>query len=155
VRGYDVAGNISPDSNALNVQTPPAGQPTITVGSMTVQTFGWQSSSAYYYLDYAGDIHVADSAWDSTADIDAGDWVSPKTGMSGYQARFTSNSGCSGNFDQWVQMSSPGGFLMAYVTAPEPNWNVQCTFVVQISPVGNPGNILGSATITLQANSGL
>src|SRR5262245_53750038 len=100
---------------------------------MDLHAYGWSPPVyAYYQLSTSGDIYTNSSAWGDSSSVDAGDWLSPKSGMSDYQVRFSGQSGdCQGTFGSWITMSG-SALALAYTGALYENVNTFCSFTVEI-----------------------
>ncbi len=74
----------------------------ISVASSTVSPPGTEAR-VEYWLDAAGDIVKSINGGNS----DAGDWISPKSGMSNYECRFTLLSGSTpyGTLGSWLDLA--------------------------------------------------
>jgi hypothetical protein len=85
----------------------------------------------------------------TSALTDAGDWLSPKSGMSNFQVRRASG-GCNGPpVGQWVAISNSPSWS---ITVGSPNTSISCSMTIEISAIANPAVILGTAAISLQAS---
>jgi hypothetical protein len=128
----------------------------VQISDMELHAYGWSPPTyAFYHLSNTGDIYTNSDAWGDYSSVDAGDWLSPKSGMSDYQVRFSNQWGdCQGTFGTWITMTS-NALALAYVTAPYENVNTFCSFTVEIRAVANPSVILDSASIWLNANTGV
>ena len=82
--------------------------PAITIANRTVQTQGANGETARYRLTSAGDIIVSNGTAGGP-DLDVGDWLSPKTQMSRFEARATLvlDQGCNASvFGTWLNLGS-------------------------------------------------
>jgi chitodextrinase len=141
VHARDAAVNWGPISSA-SFTTPAA----ITISNRTVTTHLPSSTqtTATYRLTSAGEI------WTSTASASSlsytGDWLSPKSGMNNFQVRKASGN-CQGPGPTWIAF----GTVNWVVTVGSPQPSASCSMTLEISAVGNPSVILGTAVITMQA----
>lgn len=122
---------------------------TITLSDRYVSTtYGHYGSTALYVLSYNGDIIT--SAPSGMSQIDVGDWLTPKSNMSSFQARATSSTCNNGQpVNTWLALSTSSyWYITANAGSPV---NLTCTVYIQISAVANPTVILGSAIISLNA----
>lgn len=132
-----------------------SAQAGVQISDMELHAYGWMPTTyAFYHLSTSGDIYTNSSTWDDHSSVDAGDWLSPKTGMSDYQVRFSNPEySCQGTFNTWINLSGPA-VAMVYVSAPYENFNAFCSFTVEIRAAANPSVILDTANIFLNANTG-
>ena len=143
VQARDAVGNWSVASSST-FTTPAA----ITISNRSVSThnIGF-TSTAIYQINSAGDILATGSTGFSPGDI--GDWISPKSGMSNYQARRVSG-GCNGpTTGQWFPLTGSLGWS---ITVGSPQGSASCSFTLEISAIANPSVILGTAVISLSAS---
>jgi hypothetical protein len=128
----------------------------VQISDMELHAYGWMPTTyAYYHLSTSGDIYTNSDVWDDYSSVDAGDWLSPKSGMSDYQVRFSNPQySCQGAFNTWINLSGPA-VAMVYVAAQYENFNAFCSFTVEIRATANPSVILDSAYIWLNANTGV
>ena len=121
---------------------------TVTIADRYVETSnGPWASTALYILTSAGDIRVSDLSGNGTSDV--GDWLTPKSGMSGYEVRATQGSpACNGPSGSWQSLGSANVW---YVTAGHPVHYAYCAVFLEIRLASNPSVILDSAWITLTA----
>jgi hypothetical protein len=109
---------------------------------------------SYYHLAPSGDIYTNSDAFGDTSGVDAGDWISPKNGMTNYEARFSgADSSCQGTFNTWMPLTATS-FAEVQVASPFENANYFCSFTVEIRAAANPSVILDTAHISLNANTG-
>jgi hypothetical protein len=97
--------------------------------------------AVYYQLRSSGDI------WSGSGSADTGDWLSPKVGMSGFQAMATPVSGTcgSGSMTTWLAIAD----VSWGIGKGQPAGTVSCTFNLQIRHTSNPSVIQGTAQIVL------
>jgi YD repeat-containing protein len=148
VAAYDNASpaNVSGQSGAANVTTPAAV--TITISNTTFQTLVSAGATVTYQLTSAGDIFR--SQMNSNSVIDQGDWLTPKTGMSGFDVLATGGSGCNtGTFGSWLNLGTTRTWTAFRAAGQHGGWT-QCIFTIQIRN-SSTGTVLGSATITMTA----
>jgi hypothetical protein len=130
-------------ANAVSAQT-------ITVSNRTVNnTYQPQfpGAAAYYVLANSGDIITATP--NTTNGQDVGDWLTPKSGMAGFQVRPTANT-CGGpTVGVWYPLSG-SVYWVAQPSGPSPQ-SRSCSFSYEISAIANPSVILGAATVWLNA----
>jgi hypothetical protein len=123
---------------------------TITIANRSVSTTyqpQFPGAAAYYVLSYAGDIVT--STPNTVYSQDVGDWLTPKSGMSNYQVRATSNT-CNGPaVNTWLNLGTSQTWSIQ-PSGPAPQ-SRSCAFSIQISAVASPTVILGTATISLYA----
>jgi chitodextrinase len=125
----------------------------ITVGYREVlNTTGFPVSRAEFQLTAAGDIMV--SASSGFAMIDVGDWLSPKTGMSGFEVRVTSVSSqlCEGHppVSTWVALTNT--FVLRTAASGMNPPASTCAATYQIRHSSSPAVILGSGETYLRAD---
>jgi hypothetical protein len=125
--------------------------PTITIANRGVQTQGASGETARYQLTSAGDIIVSNGTAGGP-DLDVGDWLSPKTQMSRFQARATLvlNQGCNASvFGTWLNLSSNVSW-QAVMSNSSALAIAHCDFTLEIRDAVTL-SVLGTASITLTA----
>jgi chitodextrinase len=145
VRARDAAGNRGPIRSGSFTTLA-----NITISNLTVHTQQSGGTTATYSLTAAGDIATSQAT--SPATIDVGDWLAPKVGMSGFQARATlgASGPCStGPMSTWVGLGSAVTWTRS-VSGPLGS-SQTCVFTLEIRHSSNPSVILGSAQITIVA----
>jgi hypothetical protein len=127
-----------------------AAAQTITVSNKTVWTTAWwPATTAVYVLTSAGDIITSDAVGNGTSDV--GDWLSPKSGMSNFQVRATAGNCIGPALNVWQPLSgSPNWHITAHTVQPH-NY-AGCTATLEISAIANPGVILATWGISLNAS---
>jgi chitodextrinase len=146
VRAGDAAnnfGNASSGSFTTNVQ--------ITISNRTIHTQVPGSATAVYVITNAGDILTSGAT--SNTNSDTGDWLTPKSGMSNYQARATPVSGTcgGGTMNTWITLSGSPAWAKG-IGGPVAQ-TVSCSFTLEIRHSANPALILGTAHIALSARN--
>jgi hypothetical protein len=120
---------------------------TITVANKSVSTIvPGISTTAVYVLANNGDIITSIANANSTADV--GDWLAPKSGMSGFQVRATSSTCIGPAVNVWLSLGTSQAW---HITANPPVSSASCTATLEISAVANPSVILASWWISLYA----
>jgi YD repeat-containing protein len=145
VRARDAAGNRGPIKSGSFTTLA-----NITISNRTVHTQQSGGTTATYSLTAAGDIAASQAT--SSATIDVGDWLAPKVGMSGFQARATlgaSGPCSSGPMGTWVGLGSAVTWTRS-VSGPLGS-SLTCVFTLEIRHSSNPSVILGTAQITIVA----
>jgi hypothetical protein len=101
---------------------------------------------AGYELNSSGDIkkNVNGSI------TDVGDWLTPKSGMSGYEARFTVQSGTPsyGTFGSWLNLGTSRGF--GQVDTSSAGGPIQSSVLVEIRDVATQ-TVQDSCVVSLSA----
>ena len=107
------------------------------------------NATAVFYLTSGGDVLVDGD--------DVGDWISPKTGMSGYQYRATYDGGCGtyggshftgSGLNTW---NSLGSGAIWYATASGAGDRHLCSLYIEIREAANPSAILATTIVSFQA----
>lgn len=136
--------------NAVNLALPPPPSP-IRIGDLYVQNANANGvANAIYWLKSNGELHVSNDSGPGTFYYD--DWLSPKTGMSGYEARAV-NSTCQGASGTWFSLASGAMWNISTPNA-NPDQYVECSFTLMIRAANNPNVILKTAYINLAAWTG-
>lgn len=144
VRARDAAGNAGSASSGSFTTLA-----TITIADRTVHTQQSGGTTASYILTAAGDIGISQPK--SPTAVDVGDWLSPKLGMSGFEARATLTNGTcsSGPIGTWVSLGSNQSWTTTI--AGQIGSSKACVFTLEIRHSSNPSVIMGSANITVAA----
>ncbi len=105
------------------------------------------NATASYSLGNDGDI---DRTAGTNTVSDQGDWISPRTGMAGYEARATVTSGAltSGTEGTWLSLASTRTWSLT-ISGVAPG-SGSCVFTLEIRRALD-GVVLDTATITLTA----
>lgn len=143
VRTLDTEGQVS--SAATSVFSASQPPPTVSISGMSINKS--VSGTATYQLSSSGVIYISSPTTATTSS--AGYWLSPQTGMSGFEVRATNKgyvSSCLNqtNIGSWINLgSSPIWSQPGYYVT------MTCTLLIEIRSVSNPGTILSSATVML------
>jgi hypothetical protein len=125
--------------------------PAITIANRSVQTQGASGETARYRLTSAGDIIVSNGTAGGP-DLDVGDWLSPKTSMSRFEARATLVSGvhCTSSiFGTWLNLGSNVSWQIVMGNSSALTIG-HCDFTLEIRDSVTL-SVLGTASITLTA----
>lgn len=125
---------------------------TISLSNYQVNSYGTDvSANSSYTLSSTGDITFTISG-DTNGTQDIGDWISPKSGMSGYECLATVTSGLltGGTQGTWLNLGTSQTWSRSRGAAR--SGQTSCTFTLSIRQVGTT-TILASATITLLAQT--
>lgn len=143
VRTLDTEGQVSAAATSgFSASSPP---PTVSISGMSINKS--VSGAATYQLASSGVIYV--SVATSAGTSSAGYWLSPQTGMSGFEVRATNKgyvSTCLNqtNIGSWINLGNSPIW-----TQPGYSVTMTCTLLIEIRSVSNPGTILSSATVML------
>lgn len=146
VRASDAAGNTGPASSASFTTVA-----SITISNRTVQTQYSGAGTASYSLTSGGVIMASQAK--SPAITSVGNWLSPQTGMSGFEARATLNSSspCAGSaLGSWLNLGSTLTWTVTN-SGTFMGSSASCAFKLEIRQASNPGVILGTAQIAVVA----
>lgn len=105
------------------------------------------TATAVYTLQATGDVFATQGG---NNQVDVGDWLSPKSGMSGYQALATIVSGAvsGGTIGSWVAL---GGGNVSWSRSQATVGGITAVIDVQIRRASDSVIVSGTARITLQA----
>ena len=127
---------------------------TVNIGDVEFQgntSGGGPSTEAIYQLGTTGDVFKTQPLCPQFCGFaDVGDWLTPKTGMSNYQARAINNGcvytgGVSLTFNTWFDLGTVSPYWGVNPTGTNGD---NCTMTIQISAKSNPSVILDSATVS-------
>jgi len=127
-----------------------ADPPVITLNNLYVSSMSYSTtfSQSFYQVSNTGDIIV--SAPMEPNQLDAGDWISPKSGMSNYQVRKTAGD-CQGPpVNQWIPLNYSPSWVA--VAGGYPHAYTFCWMTIEISAIAAPSTILGSASIGMDSS---
>jgi len=159
-----VNGGFSNNSGVLTLLDNESAN-SILIDNILMQgtSFG-ENTFAYYQLSSSGDVITnGNCVGGDCISGDRGDWITPKTNISNYQARATKigspqcvNTGAvSLAFGTWLNLSTSPQWGVS-LSAPEPSTTSEnCQLLIEIRASANPTVILESATVSFNLWTGL
>jgi hypothetical protein len=146
--GVGTTGGVS----ITDTDVPPGA--TITLDDVSVGGGGYIPTDGYvqfgYLLTATGDIQITTHGGSVSASGPARtSWLTPKTGMSQYQASASVSANCpyaSGFYGPWFPLSQPVAWG---VYIGEADRSASCTITIYISAIANPSVILDTATLNV------
>lgn len=128
-----------------------ASNATISNATYTDSVATPTNASTEFFLESDGDIGLARTGTSGGATVDIGDWLSPKTGMSGFDVRCTVSTGALTSGDTcdgvtWLNLAATKSWRVARIS-DTPGLN-SAAIILEIRKAGA---VQDTATITLEA----